>query len=235
MNDYLKKINVGDGMTDQNVESFRQTQNGLLFAFDDGVIDEEEFLFLFDLSTSKNLDYPYWEYQAFDLDWLSDDKCRIYFRFFKSDINWLIENLQIPEEITSYNVSIFNGLEAFCALLKPFLYPCRYADIIPVFGRSVPELLLISNHMLDFMYNTHRHLLQDFNQTWLSLQHLEQYAVAISNKGSALEHCWDFIYGKIRPVCCPGSNQRVLNNGNKQVHAIKFQSIAAPNGMITNL
>ena len=63
-------------MTDQNVESFRQTQNGLLFAFDDGVIDEEEFLFLFDLSTSKNLDYPYWEYQAFDLDWLSDDKCR---------------------------------------------------------------------------------------------------------------------------------------------------------------
>ena len=89
--------------------------------------------------------------------------------------------------------------------------------------------------MLDFMYNTHRHLLQDFNQTWLSLKHLEQYAVAISNKGSALEHCWDFIYGTIRPVCCPGSNQRVLKKGHKQVHAIKSQSIAAPNGMIANL
>ena len=107
--------------------------------------------------------------------------------------------------------------------------------MIPVFDRSVPDLSLISNHMLDFMYNTHGHLLQDFNQTWLSPQQLEQYAVAISDKGSPLEHCWGFIDGTVRPACCPGSNQRVLYNGQKQVRAIKFQSIVAPNGMIANL
>ena len=94
----------------------------------------------------------------------------------------LIENLQIPEEITCYYGSIVSGLEAFC-VLKRFAYPCRYTDTIPVFARSVPELSLISNHMLDFMYNTHGHLLQDFNQTWSSLQQLEQHAVAISDKG----------------------------------------------------
>ena len=36
-------------------------------------------------------------------------------------------------------------------------------------------------------------------------------------------------------ACWPGSNNRVLYNGHKRVYAIKFQSIAAPNGMIINL
>ena len=100
----------------------------------------------------------------------------------------LIENLQIPEEITCYNDSIFNGLKAFCVLLQPFTCSCRYAEMIPVVGRSLPELSLISNQMLDFMYNTHEHLLQDLNQTWLSPQEHEQYTFAISDKGSPLQH-----------------------------------------------
>ena len=89
--------------------------------------------------------------------------------------------------------------------------------------------------MIDFMYNTHGHLLQDFNQTWLSPQQLEQYAAAIIDKGSRVEHCWGFIDGTVRPVCRPGSNQCVLYNRHKQVHAMKFQSIAATNSMTANL
>ena len=101
----------------------------------------------------------------------------------------LIENLQIPEEITCYNGSIFRELKAYCVLLLSFAYPCRFGDMTPVFGRSVPELSLITNHMLDFTYNTHGHLLQDINQTLLSPREHEQYAFAISDKGSPLEHC----------------------------------------------
>ena len=43
------------------------------------------------------------------------------------------------------------------------------------------------------------------------------------------------IYGTVRPVCRPGENQRVLYNGHKRIHAIKFQSVVAPNGLIANL
>ena len=39
----------------------------------------------------------------------------------------------------------------------------------------------------------------------------------------------------MRPVCRPGENQRVLYNGHKKVHAIKFQSVVAPCGLIANL
>ena len=52
------------------------------------------------------------------------------------------------------------------------------------------------------------------------------------------EHHWillGFIDGTVRPVCRPGHDQRVLYNGHKKVHAIKFQSVVAPNGMIANL
>ena len=61
------------------------------------------------------------------------------------------------------------------------------------------------------------------------------YAHVIHNKGSPLNNCWGFIDGTVRPVCRPGKNQRVLYNGYKRVHAIKFQSVVAPNGMMANL
>ena len=41
--------------------------------------------------------------------------------------------------------------------------------------------------------------------------------------------------GTVRPIARPGEHQRVLYNGHKRVHALKFQSVVAPNGMIANL
>ena len=51
----------------------------------------------------------------------------------------------------------------------------------------------------------------------------------------ALENCFGFVDGTVRPICKPGKNQRVLYNGHKKVHAIKFQSLAVPNGLVANL
>ena len=79
------------------------------------------------------------------------------------------------------------------------------------------------------------HLLIDLNQPWLSPQNLENFAFAIHAKGAALTNCWGFVDGTVRPVCRPGENQRVLYNGHKKVHAIKFQSVVAPCGLIANL
>ena len=57
------------------------------------------------------------------------------------------------------------------------------------------------------------------------------------DKGAALSNCWGFIDldGTVRPICRPGKRQRLVYNGHKKVHAIKFQSIVAPNGLIANL
>ena len=107
--------------------------------------------------------------------------------------------------------------------------------MVPRFGRSVPELSMISNFVLNWIYNNFSHKLSDFNQDWLAPAKLSEYADAIYQKGVAIDFCWGFVDGTVRPICRPSENQRMVYNGHKRVHAIKFQSVVAPNGLIANL
>ena len=62
----------------------------------------------------------------------------------------------------------------------------------------------------------------DLGQLWLSLPHLQTFTEVIKEKGAALQNCWSFIDETVRPISRPGRNQRVLYNGHKTVHSIKF-------------
>ena len=117
----------------------------------------------------------------------------------------------------------------------PCLPMYRYADLVPRFGRPVPQLCMISNMMVDELYDKYSYLLQELIQPWLSPANLQVYAASIHGKGAALDNCWGFIDGTVRPICRPKRNQRIVYNGHKRVHALKFQSVVAPNGMIANL
>ena len=64
---------------------------------------------------------------------------------------------------------------------------------------------------------------------------LQSYADATYNKGAPLENCVGFVDGTVRRIARPKYNQRVMYNGHKRVHAIKFQSVVLPNGLIGNL
>ena len=44
-----------------------------------------------------------------------------------------------------------------------------------------------------------------------------------------------FVDGTVRPICRTGENQRLVYNGHKRVHALKFQAVALPNGLIGHL
>ena len=39
----------------------------------------------------------------------------------------------------------------------------------------------------------------------------------------------------MRPITRPGENQRLLSNGHKRVHRLKFQSVVLPNWLIAHL
>ena len=64
---------------------------------------------------------------------------------------------------------------------------------------------------------------------------MQEYAEVIHEKGAALENSWGFIDGTVRAISRTETNQRVMYNGHKKMHVIKFQSIVAPNGLIGNL
>ena len=53
--------------------------------------------------------------------------------------------------------------------------------------------------------------------------------------GAPLGNCFGFIDGTVRGIARPQENQRVMYNGHKRIHSIKFQSVVIPNGLIANL
>ena len=212
-----------------------QTRTALLHFHDDGFIDDEELALLFDINASANPEYPYWKYDQFDLDRLTDDECSAFFRFQKDDIYRLSEILLIPEKITCYNRTKYDGIEALCVFLKRNAYPSRYVDLIPHFAQPIPKLCMQAHFIQNHIYDNFGHLLSNLDQPWLAPQKLEAFAAAISEKGSPLTNCWGFVDGTVRATCRPSTNQGIIYNGHKRVHAIKFQSVATPNGMIANL
>ena len=208
--------------------SLKEVWDILLICHFQGVINDEEFLLLYDLNRSTNLDLPYEYYDSFDFD-LSE------FRFRKQDIPLLADVLQVPDMITCYQRSVCTGLEALCVVLRRLSYPCRYADMIARFAKPVPVLCMINNYKIDFIYQMHSHRILQWNDTLLNHHALDTYATAITAQGSPLENCCGFIDGTVRPISKPGENQKIVYNGHKRVHAIKFESVALPNGMIGNM
>ena len=114
-------------------------------------------------------------------------------------------------------------------------YPSRYSYMMARFGRPAPVLSMITNEVLDFIYTNHSHRILQQNPAILQPVKLEEYANAIQIKGGALDNCFGFIDGTVRPISRPGKNQRIVYDGHKRVHALKFQSLAPPNGLIANM
>lgn len=80
-----------------------------------------------------------------------------------------------------------------------------------------------------------QHYVLNWNQWFLQPRMLQLYAQTIHDKGAPLHNCFGFIDGTVIPICRRKLNQRVVYNGHKRLHALKFQSIALPNGLIGNL
>ena len=191
---------------------FREAREALLHAYSDNLIVDEEFCLLFDLNTSKNPDIEYWNYPPFDLNTYSDDDVLTQFRFMKRDILHLQTALDFPNEITChfYNDLTVNTTEALCVVLNRLAYPCRYVDMVPIFGRSIPQLSMIFNQTVDLIDSNHGHRLRDMNQNWLNPQSLRAFADSVHTKGAALDNVRGFLDGTVRPCCRPRINQRTI-------------------------
>ena len=217
--------------------NFRETRETLLHAHSNNVIDDEEFVLLFDLNTSKNPNIEYWKYHTFDLNSYGDEDVVAHFRFMKRGIPRLRDALDLPNEITChfYNDLVVDFTEGLCIVLSRLAYPCRYVDMVPLFGRSVPQFSMIFNQTIDLIDSSHKHRLSDLNQGWLSPRCLIAFADLVHRKGASLDNIWGFIDGTVPTCCGPKVNQRILYNGHKRLHTLKYQSVTTSSGMIANL
>ena len=102
-------------------------QDALLFASADGIIDDEEFVLLYDQTNTRKI-FPYWKFEAFDINTWDDIECFTELRFNKQYIPNLIQCFGIPDRFVCQQGTVCSGLEAFCIFLKRLAYPCRYTD-----------------------------------------------------------------------------------------------------------
>ena len=146
--------------------SYRETRNLLLLSHSNNIIDDNELLLLFDLNRSKNPVISYWLYPPIALEGISDDECTTEFRFLKNDIYRLAHVLHIPDEVICSNGLKLTGIEALFVYLKRFAYPCCYSNLVPRFAGDILQICLISNYLMNQIYNVHHILLEDLDQPW---------------------------------------------------------------------
>lgn len=69
-----------------NVPNLGNARHCLLFGFKGNLLNDEEFILLHDLNTSKNPDFPYKAIRTRSIKMNCDGECKAGFRFLKNDI-----------------------------------------------------------------------------------------------------------------------------------------------------
>ena len=185
----LKSKNMADNFFDS-----------LLVLYAEDVLEDGEFLLLVEENKRPAPEFPCWKFPRFSLNDNSEDECLAEFRFEKQDIPRLARALRLPQKFVCSNGTVANDIKALCLLLRRFAYPCRYSDLISRSGRSVPEMSQIMGEIIGYTSTIFGHLLRTMNQPLLQPNKLEEYAVAVYEKSSALDNCWGFVNGTVRPI-----------------------------------
>ena len=97
------------------MSSFHEVQEQLLLSYEDGILDEDEFLLLHEQFMPKNPNFSHEEYDRSSLDKMNDAECLAEFRFRKNDckfsqrfFKYLIASDAIKEVLlTEWKVSAF--------------------------------------------------------------------------------------------------------------------------------
>ena len=74
-------------------------RNELLLTYDKGVIDDEEFVLLWDCNKSKNANFSYEDYANLDLDCIAEAKCKTEFRVEKLILETLLKSYRSPKRL----------------------------------------------------------------------------------------------------------------------------------------
>lgn len=168
------------------------------------------------------------------------------FRFSEVELRYIVRLMNEPGIHHTASRDKFTLLEGLCILTRRLCYPCRWADVVHLFGRSVSALNRIYLHMLTKMMNKYSHLLLfDVNRFAAKLP---QWAAAVTEAcPNTFTAVVLFLDGTHRKTCRPGPSssrlprgitrddvQRSQYDGRLHKHGQKYHALVAPNGLIVH-
>jgi hypothetical protein len=172
----------------------------------------------------------------------SDDVCDLDFRFAKSDLQDIADQLW-PR------LSPFLGNDKDKILVaNRYSAPYETCFLVYLFKMARPNRLrpecermfAMRKSRLSAMINTFGSALFCLSQMYLldpTIWHgrMEYYGSKIGEKCGLFDNVWGFIDGTIRRTCRPIRYQNLVYTRYKRCHGIKFQSLATPDGYIASL
>lgn len=176
----------------------------------------------------------------YQFEQLSDLGCVQLFRFCRRDFNRLVAHIGWPAYRTKTKRNGYR-VDPFLAtgvLLRRLATPDRWCDLELLFGKFSAQLAEIFREVLQCFVQRHDQLITaPMNHSFMSSR-VPVYAQAIHSKIGCLRNCIGYIDGTVIRIARPGGPdmlQRVVYNGHKRVHALKFQAVTTPDGLCLHL
>jgi hypothetical protein len=173
---------------------------------------------------------------TFDFDTCCEKRFAQWFRFSKSDVRTivglLVEVADLPEVVTSYAGDSAPLLIAFLCLCMKYAWPTRLGTMTEMFGKGASWISRVTKALRVLLVNKFHYGLR--HPRVLSAEELRTFAAAVE-RISGCDVCFGFLDGTIRPVCKPQDAQGEFYNGKDRVHALKYQIVSTPDGMIRHL
>lgn len=171
---------------------------------------------------------------SFNFNSLTDSCCLSLFRFTKKDIGRLVTAVGWVGFLTERNRYSCSPLLVACVILRRLTTPSRWRDLEFLFGRHGAQLSEIFWEGVEQMLEDRCDLITGpINSSFLA-NRAHIYAAAIKDKCHALSNCIGFIDGTVIAIARPSRNavQNVAYNGHKRKHALKYQAVTTPDGLI---
>ena len=86
---------------------FKNARDLLLESYDEGAINEDEFLLLYETNYSKNPEFPY-KHLKFNLEELTKAECFAEFRCRKTNVKMIGDMLRLPSRFVCHVQWLFN-------------------------------------------------------------------------------------------------------------------------------
>jgi hypothetical protein len=107
-------------------------------------------------------------------------------------------------------------------------------DIEMQFGWERSRFSRITRITASFLWDRWKHLLR-FDPTRLTREKLAEYGQIVHLNGAPLDVISAMIDGTLRKNARPVKNQRILYNGWKRIHCLKYHALLAPDGIVIHL
>ncbi|KAJ3872402.1 hypothetical protein F5051DRAFT_296968, partial [Lentinula edodes] len=122
------------------------------------------------------------------------------------------------------------AFDALCILCAHLAYPARLSDLQAKFGIREAHISTCINDLSSYIHKSWSHLL-NLPPNLVHPSNLERYASVIHTGGSSTKVA-AFVDGTIDLICKTGTNQKIVYNSYYAGHALKFQGLCAPDGIM---